>query len=183
MEKRLEISEKTLRRFWRKVAVCIHGKSCRHCCWKWVGGRKVDSDYGFFNIPGVGKKVRAHRVMCILEKNDGYLIPHTTLITHSCDNPPCVNFHHLTIGSHQTNMDDKVERGRARGGNNLTTTEAQSIRHLYLEGHHTITEIAKLLGRSQLTISHILNQRTHPEINDGLQLYIQQMTHNRRVKI
>ena len=34
-------------------------------------------------------------------------------VCHTCDVPACVNPRHLYLGTAQTNMDDKVRRGRA----------------------------------------------------------------------
>jgi len=50
----------------------------------------------------------AHRV-AFLDTN-GYL---PEVVTHTCDNPPCVNPTHLKAGTWQSNMDDKYARGRA----------------------------------------------------------------------
>lgn len=33
-------------------------------------------------------------------------------ILHACDNPPCINPHHLRQGTPQENMDDKMARNR-----------------------------------------------------------------------
>ena len=37
------------------------------------------------------------------------------LACHHCDTPPCVNPEHLYRGTPQSNMDDKMRRGRWRG--------------------------------------------------------------------
>ena len=74
-------------------------------CIEWNRGRDKN---GYGKTYRNGKHVKAHR-MAFLDAN-GYLPP---LVTHICDNPPCVNPAHLEAGTCQSNMDDKYARGRA----------------------------------------------------------------------
>lgn len=57
-----------------------------------------------------GKKMLAHR--WAWEKVNGP-IPAGKLICHHCDNPGCINPHHLYVGTHADNMRDMRERGRS----------------------------------------------------------------------
>jgi hypothetical protein len=41
--------------------------------------------------------------------------PMQALVCHHCDNPACCNPGHLYLGNAKTNMNDKVQRGRAKG--------------------------------------------------------------------
>lgn len=43
------------------------------------------------------------------------------VVRHICDNPPCINPKHLVEGTQQENVDDAVNRGRARGGSYAQT--------------------------------------------------------------
>jgi hypothetical protein len=79
-------------------------------CWTWIGSRNRDG-YGQFKLNG--KLMRPHRVAYELAFGP---IPPGAQILHSCDNPSCCNPNHLRTGTHQDNMDDKAERGRARSG-------------------------------------------------------------------
>lgn len=74
-------------------------------CIEWSKSRDRD---GYGNTWRDGKQYRAHRLV-FLDCN-GYL---PEVVTHTCDNPPCVNPAHLEAGTWQSNMDDKFRRGRA----------------------------------------------------------------------
>lgn len=113
-------------------------------CWPWIGGLN-ENGYGRTEIDDVA--YYAHRVI--------YNLVHPGVITlkaprnknawgflrHSCDNPCCCNPKHLTPGTHQQNMDDKVERERApdygadRGPRcKLTIEQARHARKLRKDG-------------------------------------------------
>lgn len=181
MRKPLRISQKTIDRFWRKVALCSHGKTCETCCWEWQGNHQVRTNYGRFDLPAIGKKVRAHRVVWILEVLHHFPIQEGVFIMHNCDNPPCVNFHHLREGNHALNMVDKYTKGRiGTPGTAFTPQGAAKVRGAYLSGDYTIGQLADLFHVREHSISAILRQRTHAEVRDSLQIFVNQMLHMRR---
>lgn len=125
-------------------------------CWVWVAGR-FQSGYGAFYTGG--KTRRAHRVSYELFTGS---LPSAALITHHCDNPPCVNPEHLWAGTPQTNMDDKVARRRqahVRGNRKLNEEQASEIRAALLGGERQSVLAAKYLV-SQATISFIKSGTT-----------------------
>ncbi len=60
------------------------------------------------------KKQKASRA--VWSHVNGQPIPAGKLALHTCDNAPCVNPQHLYIGTQQDNMNDRVQRGRWKGG-------------------------------------------------------------------
>ena len=74
--------------------------------------------YGYTHVDG--KVSRAHRAIFQMS---GKSIPPGMELMHSCDVGLCVNPDHLSVGTHQDNMDDMVRKGRARAptGNNHWT--------------------------------------------------------------
>ncbi len=92
-------------RFWAKV-----DKSGE--CWEWTAA-KFKKGYGRFSYHG-GAHVLAHRYS--FELHNGGIDPNL-LVLHTCDNRNCVNPAHLYQGTHERNMLDRSERGRAAGAN------------------------------------------------------------------
>ena len=82
-------------------------------CWEFSGARH-SSNYGQLSVGG--KTTYAHRLMYEIHNGDYLLSDHIQgdVIMHTCDNPPCVNPSHLRKGTHQDNMDDMVNKNRAR---------------------------------------------------------------------
>jgi len=74
-------------------------------CWLWTASKDKDG-YGNFTFKTM---TRAHQFSYLIHKG---IIPKGNIICHTCDNPGCVNPEHLYAGTHQTNSDDKMSRGR-----------------------------------------------------------------------
>ena len=74
-------------------------------CWLWKGA--VRGRYGNFWFNG--RDTCAHRASYMLFV--GPILP-GFLVTHKCDNPLCVNPHHLVLGTMSDNILDAVRKGR-----------------------------------------------------------------------
>lgn len=72
---------------------------------------------GYKHFQFEGKNWKAHRLAVVFDGRD----PKDMVVMHSCDNPCCVNPSHLLIGTHGDNMQDKVNKGRARGNTYSTS--------------------------------------------------------------
>lgn len=113
------VAEDVIAKFWAQVP---SGDSDE--CWEWQG--VIDSrGYPRFKYGG---DVLAHRVAWRLW--NGRRAEH--YILHSCDNPKCVNPHHLSDDTQAQNMREMIERGRSTKGRTyrrrLTIKEVQIIR-------------------------------------------------------
>lgn len=125
-------------------------------CWSWNRGR-FSNGYGAISV---GNKIqKAHRVSYRMFKGE---IPEDALVTHRCDNPPCVNPAHLFLGTPQTNMTEKVERGRAPtviGNARLTTEDVQAIR-VSLAAGATPRSLATKYAVSAASVSNVRDGAT-----------------------
>lgn len=116
-------------------------------CWEWTG-YKPSNGYGHFGING--RVFGAHRISFMLFIGE---IPNNMLVCHSCDNPSCVNPHHLFLGTDKDNTQDMIKKNRrshhtgATGENNgfhkLTEQKVYKIREM-LEQGYTQQEIAEI---------------------------------------
>jgi hypothetical protein len=79
-------------------------------CWLWLG-QLHRHGYGMIQLPGL--RLLAHRAAWILVHG---WIERREHVLHRCDNPPCVNPAHLSIGSHLDNVADMVAKGRQSRG-------------------------------------------------------------------
>jgi hypothetical protein len=101
-------------------------------CWLWKGRRNKKFKYGYIDLTedGKSKQLLAHRIA--YEINCGP-IPEGLQVCHKCDNPPCVNHHHLFVGTALDNSRDCISKGRnSRGerahGAKLTANAVIEIR-------------------------------------------------------
>ena len=92
-------------RFWSKVV--IRGESD---CWEW---RAYRNKFGYGQIGYMRRKVAATHIALLL---DGRPRPEGFFALHSCDNPGCVNPHHLRWGTDRDNKADATLRGRWANG-------------------------------------------------------------------
>lgn len=102
------LSETDLIRFWSHVDK-TPGLGPRGDCWLWISGLSPEG-YGRFKFNGI--EFFAHRISHVLR--NGPLSPDKLFVCHECDLPRCVL--HTYAGTAQSNMDDKVNRGRASRG-------------------------------------------------------------------
>lgn len=87
------------KRFWSRVAV-----GTPDTCWEYQGSRRSD---GYGNFFALNKHRAAHRFSFYIAN-----LYYPPVVRHKCDNPRCVNPHHLEGGTQSDNMRDAIERGR-----------------------------------------------------------------------
>lgn len=115
-------------------------------CWPWRGAGKGN---------GYGHTSRgpAHRVSYSLFVGD---VPPGMDVCHTCDNRPCVNPHHLFVGTHAENMADMKHKGRGDGGRrkHLREETVQEIRRR-IEVGDSLAHIARTLNVHRSTVYNI----------------------------
>ena len=121
----MKISQKDIERFESKFVLIPF-----HSCWEWI--TFCDSDgYGHFYY---NKKMRiASRISYQIHKGK---IPKNMFVCHTCDNPSCVNPHHLWLGTAKQNSQDMVNKNRTHLGethhnSKLNNSQILEIRKKY----------------------------------------------------
>jgi len=148
-----------------KIYISERSKEDENGCWVWQNSL----DTRGYGQAYDGKKVRkAHRMS--YEAYNGDLeefinFQVSKVVMHSCDNPACVNPHHLSQGSQSSNMKDAATKGRlsrAKGGLNklshLDDTQATFIRNLYRSGAFEHKDIACIFGVTKHVIADLLTR-------------------------
>ncbi len=159
-----ELNENDYVRFWSKATLTADiGK-----CWNWNSTiRDKDKPYGRFS-KGRNIEISAHRVAYFLYYKED---PKELHVLHNCDNPRCVNPHHLFLGTNNDNVQDKVLKGRqAKGGGwkmpkesiktlwdnhvcNCTKEDFDSFIDLYVNKKWSINRIEKEYGVAKRTVA------------------------------
>ncbi len=139
-----ELTEEIVKRFWNHVD--IRGPDD---CWEWKGVRN-NGDYGSFNILYI--TYTASRIAWTIKNVD----PGELEVHHTCDNPPCMNPSHLSIGTPKNNSNDRDDAGHTPKGEQhscakLTEKEAKEI----LDSNEPRTELAAKYSVCLTTIGNI----------------------------
>lgn len=75
-------------------------------CWEWQADRNR-WNYGHFKY--LNRTCLAHRIAYLFFIGD----PANLCVLHRCDNPPCINPHHLFLGTFADNAHDRDAKSRA----------------------------------------------------------------------
>lgn len=118
-------------------------------CWLWDGPTPGDG-YAMVTINGKARKL--HRLMW--EHVNGP-IPKGLHVLHRCDVRSCGNPDHLFLGTHQDNMKDMQQKGRAGKGRGTAMGKGRLSVGLTPPQHSWLTREAKRLG---LTIGELLRR-------------------------
>jgi hypothetical protein len=131
-----------IKNFWSKVSQQGFDK-----CWPWTGSK---NEHGYGGVRINDSMYKAPRIAWYLTyKRD----PAPYEILHKCDNPACVNPHHLFLGTHKHNGEDMKLKGRSTFGEKdamakLTATQVLEIRAKYIPNVVSLSMLAREYGMS-----------------------------------
>ena len=132
-------------RFFSRVEVGPQNK-----CWPYIG---VTDPFGYGVFTHNKKKLRAHRFSYTVFHGP---IGEDLVIRHRCDNPSCVNPHHLETGTQLDNIMDRVLRNRtARGVRNGRSTITEEDVLAIVRDPRPSGQVAKDYGVSGSTVLNI----------------------------
>jgi len=144
----MAVTEADLKRFWSKVKI-----KSQNQCWNWNGST---SPRGYGSVSLYGANLRAHRVSLYFS---GTIIPEQHFACHHCDNPGCVNPHHLFVGTQKQNADDMKHKNRQCKGertpsSRITTKIARAIKTApKYDGY--LRDLAAFYGISHGCVQHV----------------------------
>lgn len=142
-----------LERFEEKYEVQADG------CWLWFGAGAVgDARYGSFYLPTYPHErskhmVAAHKASLWLYR--GIVPGEGEEVLHSCDRGLCVNPDHLSVGTHQDNMDDMKAKGRLVLGRQKMRQEDVVTARQMRENGIQVKDIATQFGVSSSQMSRV----------------------------
>lgn len=160
---RHKIDQKVIDRFFSRFE-----QGEKEKCWEWQGGQG-NNGYGRLKINK--KNFKAHRISFALF--NGYL-DSSKVCCHSCDNPVCVNPHHLWLGTHLENMKDRDKKGRCKSDHlftqtlktrKLTQEDVIWMRANYSPNTWSVNKLAKKFQVCRNTIQQALKGKTWKSIN------------------
>jgi len=129
-------------------------------CWEWTGP-KDSSGYALLSTSKRLGTNKAHRYSWSVANGK---IPKKLLVRHLCNNPTCTNPNHLSIGTHQDNMNDcmlanRQSKGSSHPTSKLNENDVIKIRILLSSGE-SCASIARKYDVSHPTIRDIKINRS-----------------------
>ena len=121
-------------------------------CWLWT----ATTWNGYGKLSNQGRLRYAHRISYELHIGE---IPEGMHVLHKCDVPCCVNPHHLFLGTHKDNMQDKISKGRHGGREKLTLDQVKEIRYKFKPHAYTYAMLSEEYSVSVGAINHVVNNR------------------------
>ena len=145
----MEFNETVPTRFWAKVDRTETG------CWLWTAA-KNNKGYGKLSIHGTDHiKKLAHRISWQLRYGE---IPEGMHVLHLCNTPACVKPTHLFLGTHQENMQDKLNHGRAHYTSSKFSEETRKLITSMRGARQSLNKIAAVVGCDKATIGRYLKK-------------------------
>ena len=122
---------------------------------------------------GLRNKLKMHRLSYCRYHDLHIQDIDSKVIMHSCDNPRCVNPHHLRLGSVRDNILDRVSKGRYCGASahaaKLGVDDIKFIRENYRPRSKTwnTSTLGAKFGVAHQTISVIIRNKSYKEQVDN----------------
>lgn len=139
-------------------------------CWGWIGAAFADG-YGCAWFES--RIVQASRAAYCVAHGIPLAAIKGKEVLHSCDNPPCTNPRHLTLGTHAENMRDCRIKKRGRGERVVGEEVAAEIKRRYRPGRkagkgarqpESLRGLAREFGIAYGTVRAIVGGVTYREI-------------------
>lgn len=146
-------------RFWRQVDKPYEG------CWNWTG---ADNGEGYGNIRIDRLNYKAHRVAWMLTYGE---IPIKMFVLQTCANGLCCRPDHLYLGTHNDNINyklelEQIEAFTKNGKQRLNWERARAIRIDHVENPRMLKQLAVDHGVSEMTASYIVRNITWRETDE-----------------
>lgn len=109
---------------------------------------------------GNGKSgMHAHRLVYQVFKNNGNKLPSEKVCAHLCNQPFCVNIHHIILTDKRSNNEHKLTHGNMknikRKTNKIDATIAKKMREMYATGLFTHLQISKIYNVSRKLVTRV----------------------------
>lgn len=142
------LTESDIQRLWAGVDVGNEDE-----CWLWKRG-KAKNGYGIF----------VHRRICYVTTRIMYyhihgIDPGDKDVCHTCDAPGCCNPKHLWLGTQSQNMQDCINKGRARDNKGEQHPRARLTEQDILEIRNSDQRVVELASRFSVTPTQIYRIR------------------------
>jgi len=138
-------------------------------CWDWKRNLPPTGVYPVLRINH--RNISVNRLSYFLYYGE---FDESLLVCHTCDNPKCVNPHHLFLGTTRDNTLDMIKKGRDKicGEKNIkakiTEKDVLRIRELFATGSMTVLDISAKYPINPETIGKIISGRLWKNVGGSI---------------